>query len=178
MSSDRFRQRLVRSGRTALGLLAATAVAAHFALILLEVTHLTALTAGSPTFRNLNAVGDYYSAVTFANRNWGFFAPEVTPDWNLSITTTDRGGHERPFRFATPSREMQVKMYSMMGRASETDDTSDLFARSWSVYAMNHVPGTRKVEVELTRNTIPSMAEYRAGARVGQRFFYRTVFER
>ncbi len=178
MSSDNFRHGIMSGCRWCVRLLAATAIAAHFLLILGEVTHLTGWMAATGRFRSLLGLGEYYSAVTFANRNFGFFAPSVTPDWNLRMITTDTSGAREEFSLSPVGREMEVKLYSMLGRFSENDDTMDLFARSWSVYAMNQVPRARKVEIEVTRNVIPSMREYEQGARVSEQPFYRTVFER
>lgn len=178
MSSDGFRRGIVQGCRWLLRLLAATAIAAHFGFVLAEVTHLSTWLAQSGRFRPFVIAAEYYSAVTFANRNFGFFAPTVTPDWNLRMRTTDASGTREEFSFALLGREMEVKMYSMLGRFSENDDTMDLFARSWSVYAMNHKPDARKVEIEVTRNVIPSMREYERGVRVSDQPFYRTTFER
>lgn len=178
MGSDSFKQRIRTGRKWCFRLLAATAIAAHFLLILGEVSHMTGLMARTGRFRNFLVLSEYYSAVTFANRNFGFFSPSVTPDWNIHMTTTDGSGDKEEYSFSRAGREMEVKTYSMLGRFSENDDTMDLFARSWAVYAMNDVPETHKVEIEVTRNTIPSMAAYRQGARVGEQAFYRTVFER
>ncbi len=178
MSSERFRRSITNGCKRCVHLAAAIAIAAHFLLILAEVTHLTGWMARSGSFRTFLAVSEYYSAVTFANRNFGFFAPAVTPDWNLRMTTTSGSGAQQEFALTPEGREMEVKMYSMLGRFSESDDTMDLFARSWSVYAMNHVQDARKVQIEVTRNVIPSMPEYRKGARVSAQNFYRTVYER
>ncbi len=178
MSSERLRRSISHGCKRCLHLVAAIAIAAHFLFILCEVTHLTGWMARTGSFRTFLALGEYYGALTFANRNFGFFAPEVTPDWNLRMTTTDEHGTRETFALTPTGREMEVKMYSMLGRFSESDDTMDLYARSWSVYAMNHVEDARKVEIEVTRNVLPSMAEYRAGARVSAQNFYRTVYER
>lgn len=168
---------LVRLVWWPLRIVAALAITFHFATILVVVTHLNELLVKTDWGGPVMGVSNIYSQTTFSNRNFGFFAPGVTPDWNLHITTVDEQGVPRQFELPAPSREMQVKHYSMVGHAVENDDTMDLFARSWAVYAMNHTPEAVSVEVLITRNTIPSMAEYRDGQRIASHQIYRTTFE-
>ena len=153
------------------------AIAFHFLMILVVVTHANEMMQGSPWSRPLLGVIDYYSLVTFANRNFGFFAPEVTPDWNIEVLTRTQSGQERRFDFPLRGREMEVKNYSMLGHFAEDNDTMDLFARSWAVYALNHDPDGVAVKINVTRNQIPSMDEYRRGERIRPTPFYRTTFQ-
>lgn len=154
------------------------AIALHFAFILIVLLHLDDAMAGVPRWQSLFSAVNNYSMVTFANRNFGFFAPGVTPDWNIDITTFDVSGKAQPFSLPEPSQEMRVKRYSMMGHFADSDDTMDLFARSWAVYAMNARPGTVRVKIDVTRNVLPSMQDYRNGGRIGREHFYTTTFER
>src|SRR5688572_3245407 len=97
MSSDSLRRGIVQRCRWFMRLLAATAIAAHFGFILAEVTHLSAWLTETGRLRNFLIAAEYYSAVTFANRNFGFFAPTVTPDWNLHMLTTTPEGMREEF---------------------------------------------------------------------------------
>jgi hypothetical protein len=150
----------------------------HFALILTEVTHLRQWLEQANAGQTWRVVSEYYSALTFANRNFGFFAPDVTPDWNLAAAVAYGDGSSRPVKLPTPTREMAVKHYSMMGHFSENDATMDLFARSWALYLLRRDPRARSAELVVTRNFLPSMQEYRAGGRVRQQPFYRTEYAR
>ena len=165
---------------TRLGLfrvLVAIGISLHFAMILVVVTHLNEIVTGLPVARPALAASDLYSQVTFSNRNFGFFAPSVTPDWNVDITTVTAKGERRAFKLPCPNREMEVRLYSMVGHFTQDDDTMDLFARSWAVYAMNHVDDAVRVDIAISRNIIPSMRQHRDGVRIDSVPMYRTTFE-
>ena len=157
--------------------IAAGAIGLHFFLVLSVVTHLEEWMGKKPWLGPVVALIDYYSAVTFSNRNFGFFAPAVTSDWNLALTTTDASGRRQPYSLPIPNREMKVKMYSMLGHFQANEDTMDLFARSWAVRVMNEDSDVVQVDVEVTQNYIPSMKEYREGRRIEPKPFYRTTFD-
>ncbi len=160
-----------------LGNLARVAIVFHFVMILVVVTHVNDAIAATRWGRPVLAVVDLYSLVTFSNRNFGFFAPAVSPDWELEVMASASSGEEWAVPLPMPNREIEVKRYSMLGHFSEDDDTMDLFARSWAVYVMNSDPRVVKVDINVRRNRIPSMAEYRDGARVHPTPYYRTTFE-
>jgi hypothetical protein len=149
----------------------------HFFLILTVVTHLDEWMGQFSALNLISALDNYYSAVTFTNRNFGFFAPEVTSDWNVQLFLTDRLGHKRTYSFNLENREMKVKMYSMLGHFGDSEDTMDLFARSWALKAINENPGVTQVDIEVKQNYIPSMAEYRQGKRITANLLYRTTFD-
>jgi hypothetical protein len=152
-------------------------IALHFFFILSVVTHLHDHLGRRPLLLPITLPTDYYSAITFTNRNFGFFAPSVTSDWNIQMTTTDTSGRKQQYTFNLPNREMKVKMYSMLGHFAESEDSMDLFARSWALKAMNENGDVTQVDVEITQNYIPTMKEYREGRRVEPQLFYRTTFD-
>lgn len=157
--------------------LVTAAISLHFILILLVACHAEEVLARVSVLRPLRVLVDYYSAITFANRNFGFFAPTVNGDWETRLTMTDGEGNCRPYHFQIPNREMQVRLYSMLGHFGQNDDISDLFARSWGLKAMNENPDVVRVDVEVTQNWIPTMSEYRQGKRIVPEFLYRTTLE-
>lgn len=167
-----------RARRRALILVFCGALAIHFSFILIVLLHLDDVMSHRSNWRGTFSAVNSYSMVTFANRNFGFFAPGVTPDWNVDCTTFDEQGTGRAFAFLAEGGEMKVKMYSMLGHFAENDDTMDLFARSWAAYVMNARPGTVRVTIDVTRNVLPSMQEYREGRRITREPFYKTTFER
>lgn len=152
------------------------AIGAHFFFILSVATHLNGWIGQYHWLTPVTAAIDYYSAVTFANRNFGFFAPNVSSDWGLEITLTDTTGRKRPYALVRPSREMELKVYSMIGHSSESADLADLFARSWALKAVNENPDVYRVDVVITQNHIPTMEEYRRGRRIDRELYYRTTF--
>ena len=157
--------------------IAAAAIALHFFFVINVVTHLHDWTTRHAQLWPVAMLTNYYSAITFSNRNFGFFAPQVTGDWNLSMTMTDVHGRQRPFSFATPNSEMQFKLYSLLGHFTESDTAMDLFARSWALKAMNENRDVRRVDVVVTQNYIPTMKEWRDGKRIEPQLFYRTTFD-
>lgn len=64
----------------------------------------------------------------------------------------------------------------MTGHFAERTDHMDLFARSWAVKAMNENPDVVRVDIAVTQNVVPGMAEWRAGKRIEARPFYETTF--
>jgi hypothetical protein len=153
--------------------LCAVGIGFHFFFILSVATHLHEWMSKWVILAPITALTDYYTAITFANRDFGFFAPEVTSDWNTRFTLTDTKGGKRPYAFSLPTREMQVKMYSMLGHFTESDD---LFARSWALRVMNENQDVEQVDVEITQNYIPTMEGYRRGQRIAPHLIYRTTF--
>src|SRR5687767_4053340 len=69
-------------------LLITGAIGLHFSLIAMQVTPLQAWLAGTP----LLELARYYRALTFANRNFRFFAPAVSDDLALRIELSDANG--------------------------------------------------------------------------------------
>ena len=156
--------------------LIAAAAAVHFAFVFSVVTHAHDFMLHHAGFAIVTGLTEYYSAVTFANRNFGFFAPSVTSDWNVSIVARGRNMQPRETFFRASNREMAVKMYSLAGHFAETPDTMNLFARSWAVRVMNEQQAADRVDIVVTQNRIPTMAEYRRGVRITAEPFYRTTF--
>jgi hypothetical protein len=156
--------------------LATVAIGAHFFLIASVVTHLYEWIGRQRWLAPVSLAIDYYSEITFANRNFGFFAPNVTGDWRLEMTVTDTAGRQRPYTLVQPSREMELKLYSMIGHSSENNDVEDLFARSWALRAVNQNPDVYRVDVVITQNRIPAMGAYRRGERITQDPYHRTAF--
>jgi hypothetical protein len=157
--------------------LATAAIGLHFFFVLSVVTHLHDWMEHNRFLFPIATLTNYYSAITFSNRNFGFFAPDVTADWNLSIIMTDTKGQQRPFSFVIPNSEMRVKRYSLLGHFAETNTSMDLFSRSWAIKAMNLNPDVVKVDVVVTQNYIPTMKEWARGRRIVPQHFYRTTFD-
>ena len=155
----------------------AVLIGLHFFFVLSVVTHLHDWMGRQPALRVPYGLAHYYSAVTFTNRNFGFFAPRVTADWNVRLRLTDAAGRTRVERFTPRNREMAVKMYSMTGHFGGSDHSMDLFARSWALKAINENPGVVQVDVEVTQNRLPTMAEHRGGRGIEEELLYQTTFD-
>ncbi len=149
----------------------------HIFLILYVATHAYALADSHPTIAAIDRISDLYSSITFANRNFGFFAPQVSADWNLSLELTTQDGRTRAYKFPERNGEMRVKMYTMLGHFATNETDMDLFSRCWAVKALNENRDARSAEVIVTVNDVPTMAEYRAGRRITVAPFYQTTFD-
>jgi len=153
------------------------AIAAHLFFVLLVVLHARDALDRVPALKPLAVASDFYGTVTFANRNFGFFAPEVPGDLVVRCTLVDADGGRRPWSFRAPNREMQIRLYSMTGHFAQLSDDMDLFARSWAVRAMNENPDVVRVEIDVAIHDVPTMAEFREGRRIVERPYYATSFE-
>jgi hypothetical protein len=71
---------------------------------------------------------------------------------------------------------MRTKFYSMTGHFNESDDNMDLFARSWAVKIMNDDVHASRVDITVSQNQLPTMAEYARGRRIRATPIYRTTF--
>lgn len=140
-------------------------IAIHFFLILLVVTTVWERLPDHTLTRVLLVVSDYYADLTFHNRDFGFFAPAVYADWNLHLVGATATGETREVPLPTDRRELVLKYYSMVGRSADEDARPE-FARVWAEWAMRQHPDLASVEVTIRRNVIPSMEEFREGARV------------
>lgn len=162
-----------RVSRSVVGVL----IGLHFFFIVSVVTHLHDWMLVKPEFVPVAQATEFYSVVTFNNRNFGFFAPEVSGDWVVTLTLTYQGGRVESKTLGHFNREMQVKTYSMIGHFQESPDTMDLFARSWALREFNARPTLARVDVIVEQNLIPTMAEYRQRKRLTREFVYRTTFD-
>jgi hypothetical protein len=158
-------------------LLSGVAIAIHFSLILLQATPLNAWLAAAPAFDPLFAVARYYRGISFANRNFRFFAPAVADDLRLSIRLADAEGNQREHHFEDASRELQLAARAMLDHASDSADRMEEFARAWADHAMRAQPDVTAATVQIYRVLVPSMAQYRAGQRMQEQLVYARRFE-
>ena len=148
----------------------------HLFFIVTVAVHLYDFMRRYSFFAPVTLVIDYYSSVTFNSRNFGFFAPDVAGDWNVIMKLTDNKKNHSVRRFETTNREMKNKFYSMTGHFGSSDDSMDLFARSWALKIMNEMPEIIEVQVEVYENMIPTMKEYQKGKRISRKFLYSATF--
>jgi hypothetical protein len=158
-----------KSGHYVARVLVALAIGVHFLLIVAQVTGLEL---------GARPVAAYYRALTFANRNFRFFAPTVAPDRVLRIEVIDRSGAARPYRFDVAGRELELRMQAMLDRFSESPEAMHTYARSWAALVFRADPRLSRVIIEVTQNVLPSLPEYRAGARLRVEPVFRSSFER
>lgn len=144
----------------------------HFFLVTIVLTHLNELFVRNGFVSNII---DTYSSISYCNRNFGFFAPNVASDLDLKMIAYT-GQDSTHYSFPIHSHEMNNRLYSLMGHFGESGIVSmDLFARSWGVYCMNQNPKVNKVHIIVYENQIPDLASYKNGQRVTKSFFYEST---
>lgn len=148
---------------------------AHFGLVIFTVSHLYQKINWSP----LRGTVEVYSSLSYTNRCFGFFAPTVNDDYVLSLQTVSRDGSTGQRVIPIHNGEERIRYCTMLWHFAEGEQESrmSLFARSWGLYCFNQDSLVTRVNVKLERNHIPTMAEYRAGARITQDFYYSTTLE-
>lgn len=151
-------------------------VVIHFLIIILTVTHL------NEKIRNVSIIKliNYYSALTYTNRNFGFFAPEVYGDLDVNFDLyADSSTLLRKVKFTTTNSEMRARFYTLAGHFAENNELTvmDLYSRSWGVKLLNDNLDINKVVITVYQNIIPTMKEYAQGKRIEKEFFYTTTIQ-
>jgi hypothetical protein len=146
----------------------------HFAFVAITVSHLYELLNCNP----LSSLINLYSSYTYTNRNFGFFAPTVNDDYELSLRAykkQDPFGHEVVIHAA--DTENRIRFLTMLWHFSEGNSKSqmDLFARSWGLYCMNTDSTVNQVVISVYKHLVPSMAAYSKGERISKILYYQTT---
>lgn len=151
-----------------------TAIVVHFLIVIFTVSHVYEYVS-SPFSMGMVY---YYSAITYTNRCFGFFAPNVGSDLKIEMKVFAEGD---TFDYALSKENFEVKtrIYSLGGNFATDNDQSvmDLFARSWGLKAINENPGVEKVNIVVFQNMIPTHKDFRAGARIRKDSLYITDVE-
>jgi hypothetical protein len=150
-------------------MLCASAIAAHFALIALQVSPWRAWGGG---------VAEYYRALSFANRNFRFFAPNVAPDRVLQIELTERSGARRPYALPGSGREFELRVQAMLSRFDEDPNASARYARAWADYALARNPDAVAATIEVGYHRLPSLSSAAGSGGASLQWFYRQSFTR
>lgn len=143
----------------------------HFIFVFLTISHLHKYI-DIPVFI---AANDVYSSLTYTNRCFGFFAPEVGNDLIIHMTMSNKI-KSLPFEIPRDNFEMRTRLYSLSGNFAADNDinTMDLFARSWGLKCLNQYPDMTKVKVVVLQNNIPLIHDYANGKRITQDTIYST----
>lgn len=146
----------------------------HFFFILLTVTHLHKFI-NNPIVLGVN---DAYSAFTYTNRCFGFFAPEVGNDLVIRMNMSNKK-QSLQYHIRRDNFEMRTRLYSLAGHFAEDNQqsTMDLFARSWGLKCLNEYPEMEKVNIVVLQNNIPTMSQYVQGKHITQDTIYSTDVE-
>lgn len=146
----------------------------HFAFAAVTVSHLYELIHCPP----VNSLINLYSSYTYTNRNFGFFAPTVNDDYELSLrafNAQDTLGHEVSLNAS--DTENRIRFLTMLWHFSEGNSKSqmDLFARSWGLYCMNNDSTVNQVLIAVYKHEVPAMTAYKNGERISKNLYYQTT---
>jgi hypothetical protein len=146
----------------------------HFGFVLITVSKLYELINWNP----LSSIVSLYSAYTYTNRDFGFFAPTVNDDYVLNLKVyknNDTTGHS--ISLDQQNSENRIRYLTMLWHFSEGNSKSqmDLFARSWGLYCMNTDTAVRQVLITVDKHVIPTMEQFRKGECVSTVPYYQTT---
>jgi len=146
----------------------------HFAFVIITVSHIYELI----HFQPVNSLINLYSSYTYTNRNFGFFAPTVNDDYELSLRAfkeKDTVGHQVALHAA--DRENRIRFLTMLWHFSEGISISqmELFVESWGLYCMNTDSAVSQVLISVYKHEVPTMEGYRRGERISKKLYYQTT---
>lgn len=145
-------------------LLLAGAFGCHLGLVVAGASHLTSRVHG-PVGRGLRL----YDELSGAGESYSFFAPKVGPQLRARfVLTTPRGDRSEDTLEAGKSREVGFRVGNLAGTiyiAAKRTDLRRAFLGSLAANQFGAHPEADRVQVDIQDWQMPTMAEYRAGAR-------------
>lgn len=146
----------------------------HFFIVVLTVSHLYELVNWKP----MTSLFEIYSSFTYTNRNFGFFAPTVNDDFSIDLIVFKNNQKTgKKFLFNVPNTENKIRFSTMLWHFAEGNSNSqmDLYARSWAVYCMNKDKSITSVKINVYKNNIPTMEDFRLDKKVSKNLYYQTT---
>jgi hypothetical protein len=157
--------------------LLAGAFACHLALVVGGAAHLTARVHG-PVARGLR----FYDALTGAGDSYSFFAPAVGPQLRARFTlSTPQGDRTEETLETGKSREVGFRLGNLAGTVYIVAQRADLgraFLAALAASRLGAHPEADRVQVTIEQWVMPTMAEYRVGARPWWRSLHEASFVR
>lgn len=145
-------------------LLLVGALGCHLALVVAGAAHLTSRLHG-PVARGLR----FYDALSGAGDSYSFFAPAVGPQVRARFTlSTPQGERTEETLEAGKSREVGFRLGNLAGTVHVVARRADLqraFLGALAASRLGAHPEANLVQVSIEEWVMPTMAEYRAGAR-------------
>jgi hypothetical protein len=137
--------------------------------VALAAAHLAAVVLGAARMpipqTSVGKLYDVYAAYSGAGNSYGFFAPGVASAWRAAIDSFDAG--ERKWTtWVKPAGNIELAVLdsTITGYFSD-DEFREALAASWAGSAMAHAPEAAVVVVRTEAFLVPTMEEYRNGAR-------------
>ncbi len=149
----------------------------HLALVVAGAAHLTSRVPGA-LGRGLR----FYDALSGAGDSYSFFAPAVGPQLRARFTvSTPQGGRSEETLETGKSREVGFRLGNLAGTVYIVAKRTDLrraFLAALAASRFGAHPEANRVEVSIEEWEMPTMAEYRFGARPRWRSLQDATFVR
>jgi hypothetical protein len=140
------------------------AFSCHLALVVAGAAHLTPRLHG-PVGRGLR----FYDALSGAGDSYSFFAPTVGPQLRASfILSTPQGEHIRETLETGKSREVSFRLGNLAGMiyvVAKRDDVRRAFLGALAASRLGAHREANRVQVDIEEWVMPTMPQYRFGAR-------------
>jgi hypothetical protein len=153
------------------------AFSCHLALVVAGAAHLTPRLHG-PIGRGLG----FYDALSGAGDSYSFFAPTVGPQLRAGfILSTPQGEHIEETLEAGKSREVSLRLGNLAGTIYVVAKRTDLRRAFLGALAASRLGAhleANRVQVDIEEWAMPTMAEYRVGARPRWRSLHDATFVR
>lgn len=148
------------------------AASLHLALAALMMAGVN-LGAGGKLGKGLSA----YAALTVSNGSFSFFAPGIGPGTRVVFRVRSPAGAEETIDYSSAlNREIQLRISNQFRVIlGHLDDAlvRRAVGSSWAAFIFGAFPAAREVAVCLQLWEVPTMGEYRGGARA----YWKTVYE-
>ena len=158
-------------------LLLVGAFGCHLVLVVAGAAHLTARLHG-PVGRGLH----FYDALSGAGDSYSFFAPAVGPQLRARFTlSTPQGERSEETLETGKSREVVFRLGNLAGTvyiAAKYKDLRRAFLGALAANRLGAHPEAKLVQVSIEEWAMPTMAEYRVGARPRWRSLHDATFVR
>jgi len=158
-------------------LLLAGAFGCHLALVVAGAAHLTSRVHG-PVGRGVR----FYDALSGAGDSYSFFAPAVGPQLRARFTlSTPQGERSEETLESGKSREVGFRLGNLAGTvyiAAQRTDLRRSFLGALAASRLGEHPEANLVHVTIEEWVMPTMGEYRLGARPHWRSLHDATFVR
>ncbi|WP_434384104.1 hypothetical protein [Melittangium boletus] len=147
--------------------LAVGAALVHLLLVLCSVLHLPH--PGRPL--------RFYAQWSGADRQYKFFAPDITPSVRVTFETTLESGERVREEMRTTDDVMDVRMYCLSLNFHLLGGQDDV-ARAWAAKVFGRHATARSVSLRMEEFRLPPLARYHEGQRPHWAERYQASFER
>jgi hypothetical protein len=158
-------------------LLGVCAFAGHLALVVAGAAHLTSRVHG-----HAGRCLRFYDALSGAGDSYSFFAPAVGPQLRARFTLTNaKGEHSDETLETGASREAGFRLGNVAGTVyvmAQEPRLRRAFLGALAASRFNAHPEADRVQVIIEEWVVPTMAEYRGGARPHWRWLHDATFVR